>query len=115
MDTFPVGYIVLLRRRRAEYDAFAETFLGAFFADKAKIPDPEFNRVVRQERQICQHFGKAYMWPEFGCDQQAVARNFPQSEIPIAKFAVYLKVKYGESQGASHSSNSVSSIRAINI
>ena len=46
MDTFPVGYIVLLRRRRAEHDAFAGTFPGAFFADETKIPDPEFNRAV---------------------------------------------------------------------
>ena len=40
MDPLPIGYIVRLCRRRAENDAFAGTFPGAFFTDETKIPDP---------------------------------------------------------------------------
>ena len=32
VDAFTIGYVVRLRRRRAEHDAFTRTFFSAFFA-----------------------------------------------------------------------------------
>ena len=46
-----VGYIIRLIGGLAVTDGLAGAFDGAFFALHAKIPDTEFNRSVRDQRQ----------------------------------------------------------------
>ena len=48
-QAFPVGYIMGLYRRFSRHDRFAGTFFGTLLTSHAKVPNPEFDRFIRNE------------------------------------------------------------------
>ena len=77
----PVGNIIGLVGGCAMGNGFAGAFIGTFFTSHTEIPDTELNGPVRQQRQICQHFGQSNPGSKGRGDQQAVARQFPQPGV----------------------------------
>ena len=48
-QAFPVGYIMGLYRRFSIHDRLAGAFFGTLLTSHAKVPNPEFDRFIRNE------------------------------------------------------------------
>ena len=55
------------------------TFLCTSFAVIAEGLDTKFNRLIRRQRQIGEHFAQSHPWTELFSDEQTVASELTQS------------------------------------